>query len=193
MNIDDLFIRYGTNKGGPLGWGYSPYYQQALEARREDVRNVLEIGICGFLDFPNNVVGASLFAWRDFFPNARIHGVDNDARFVFNDKPRIVTRLTNAYDLVDMAAALAEFDRTFDFVCDDAVHDPSAQMQLCAQIWPWVVPGGVYAIEEICPYKYPNGDPAPFYRQLEALCPGMTARECVTHKPERLLLCTKAV
>src|SRR4051812_41268816 len=65
--LESLFTKYGTDKGI---WGYTGAYEKYLEARRFTVRRVLEIGICGHRDIPNNVVGASLFAWRDYFPNA---------------------------------------------------------------------------------------------------------------------------
>jgi hypothetical protein len=192
IDIDDLFIRYGTDKGGPWGWGYSSAYQHHLEPVRESARNVLEIGICGHRDIPNNVVGASLFAWRDFFPHAQVYGLDNDERFIFNDKPRITTRLTNAYDVGDLGAALKEFNKMLDFVCDDAVHDPDPQIELCAQIWPFVETGGIYAIEDVCPYKLPGSDLRLMKKQLVDRCPGMSILEYATHKAERLLVCTKA-
>jgi SAM-dependent methyltransferase len=191
MNIDDLFIKYGTDKGGPWGWGYSPMYQAYLEPRRFAVTNVLEIGICGHRDIPGNVVGASLFAWRDFFPNAQIFGLDNDGRFIFHDQDRIRTRLTDAYSEADLEDALAEFGTLFDFVCDDAVHDPEPQVRLCAQIWPFVRPGGLYAIEDVCPYKAEGEDLSSMIRALEKHCAGIHVKEYATHKAERLLICTK--
>lgn len=189
--LDDLFIKYGTDKGGPWGWGYAPTYQRVLEPRRASVLGVLEIGICGYRDIPNNVVGASLYAWRDFFPNARIFGLDNDGRFIFHDQDRITTRLTDAYDPKDLEDALAEFGTLFDFVCDDAVHDPEPQVRLCAQVWPFLRSNGVYAIEDVCPYKLPAGDINHLIRDLEKHCAGIRVEVHETHKAERLLICSK--
>ena len=119
--LESLFTKYGTDKGI---WGYTPYYEEAMEARRFEVKNVLEIGICGFRDIPNNVVGASLFVWRDYFPNAVIHGVDNDGRFIFHDQHRIRTAEVDAYNQVALADRLQEWGVKFDMIVDDAVHDP---------------------------------------------------------------------
>src|ERR1700678_3450314 len=101
--LERLFTDYGTDKGT---WGYTPYYAEAMEARRFDVKKVLEIGICGYRDIPNNVVGASLFVWRDYFPNAAIYGIDNDQRFIFTDQGAINTALADAYDPAQLRAAL---------------------------------------------------------------------------------------
>src|SRR5262249_3894322 len=54
----DLCVKYGTDK---VTWGYTPHYFERFADKRDKVRRVLEIGICGYRDIPNNVVGASLF------------------------------------------------------------------------------------------------------------------------------------
>jgi hypothetical protein len=193
--LEDLFTKYGTDKGI---WGYTPAYEKHLEARRESVTSVLEIGICGFRDIPNNVVGASLFAWRDYFPAANIFGLDNDARFIFNDQPRIKTALADAYLPESLSKALYSFSPTdegairFDFICDDAVHDPLQQMYLAYTLWPFLKRGGVYAIEEACPYKCPNNRLDTIVHMLMGTQPDMEVVEYETHKPERLLILTKA-
>ena len=46
----------------------------------------------------------------------------------FNDQPRIQTALCDAYDERSLANALHAFRwPQFDFICDDAVHDPLPQ------------------------------------------------------------------
>jgi hypothetical protein len=185
MNLEDLFTKYGTDKGI---WGYTPAYVRHLEYRRHEVKNVLEIGICGFRDIPNNVVGASLFAWRDFFPNATIYGLDNDSRFVFNDQDRIRTLCCDAYNSVQLHEAMEQFGVKFDFICDDAVHDPDPQIHLLHDLWPYLNVGGVYAIEEMCPYKLLNQDTALMTDRF----PAHGGHEIVrTHKDERLCLITR--
>lgn len=192
--LEDLFTKYGTDKGI---WGYVPAYEKHLGDMRASARSVLEIGICGFRDIPNNVVGASLFAWRDYFPNAVIYGVDNDSRFIFNDQPRIRTALADAYDPPSLDKALVSMlpdigTVPFDFICDDAVHDPLPQFHLALMLWPTLARGGVYAIEEACPYKCPNGDISVMVNILLAALPGSSAVVYQTHKDERLLVLTKA-
>lgn len=189
--LEALFTKYGTDKGI---WGYTPAYEKHLEDRRPIVRAVLEIGICGFRDIPNNVVGASLFAWKDYFPNAEIYGLDNDGRFIFNDQHRIHTEQCDAYDVDCLLRAVDTFEAPpFNFICDDAVHDPINQMFLVRHLWKYLGSGGVYAIEEACPYKVPDGD---LFKHV--ISPLMSENEDMdgaviyqTHKDERLVVLTK--
>src|SRR5262245_37472425 len=104
----DLCEQYGTDKGPRRmnGWDYSPTYDQVLRPNKDNVKTVLEVGICGYRDIPNNVVGASLFVWRDYFPNAEVYGIDNDGRFIFNDVQRIHTAQADAYSWPSLEAAL---------------------------------------------------------------------------------------
>jgi hypothetical protein len=190
--LEQLFTKYGTDKGI---WGYTPAYEKHLAGTRLRVERVLEVGICGFRDIPNNVVGASLFAWRDYFPSAMIYGLDNDNRFIFNDQGNIRTALADAYDATSLTKALMSFhlDGAFDFICDDAVHDPLPQIRLMQLLWPLLKRGGVYAIEESCPYKCPGNSLVPMVSILQNLFPGqVTVDEYQTHKDERLLILTKA-
>jgi hypothetical protein len=157
------------------------------------VKNVLEIGICGYRDIPNNVVGASLFAWKDYFPNAMIYGIDNDGRFIFNDQHRIKTALCNAYDPASLVQALISFhDGPFDFICDDAVHDPLPQI-----IWP-----RRYGRCSVVVASTRSRRAAPTSARTQPRWHGehparslprrMTVDEYQTHKDERLLILTKA-
>ena len=193
----DLAKKYGTDKGAQEngGWGYTPAYTEVLGNMGPlNVRNVLEIGICGHRDIPNNVVGASLFMWKDYFPNAIIHGIDNDGRFIFHDQHRIRTALCDAYRPEQLGRVLKDWGAPqFEFICDDAVHDPLPQMNLCMMLWPFLVPGGVYAIEDVCPYKCPGGELDALIRPILTAFPDcVQVREITTHKDERLLLLFKA-
>ena len=183
----DLCKKYGTDKGPREmnGWGYSPIYHSWLEKRRLEVKRVLEVGICGYRDIPNNVVGASLYVWRDYFPNAEIFGIDNDGKFIFTDE-RIHTFQADAYSPVQMNAAMQAFGpEKFDFIVDDAVHDPVPQICLLNFLWPYLADDGIYAMEDVCPYKVPDGDMDNMLRMFPE-----DARTTIvsTHKDERLLL-----
>lgn len=154
--LEDLFTRFGTDKGI---WGYTPHYESLMAPSRLEVTRVLEIGICGYRDIPNNVVGASLFAWRDYFPHAEIYGIDNDGRFIFNDQDRIHTVQCDAYDPEALESAIASFGfGQFDMIVDDAVHDPLPQIRLMNQLNKHLSPQGRYFMEDVCPYKMPNND-----------------------------------
>jgi len=178
-----LFEKYGTDKGI---WGYTPAYEKYLEHRRREVKRVLEIGICGFRDIPNNVVGASLFAWRDYFPNAEVYGLDNDSRFIFNDQPRIHTLCCDAYNSAQLHAAIEQFGGDFDMIVDDAVHDPMPQIALMTDLAPYLTSDGIYAMEDVCPYKVPGGTLEPMIKCMPRELAHV--EEFTTHKDERLII-----
>lgn len=180
--LEHLFTAYGTDKGI---WGYTAAYEKYLEQKRFDVKRVLEIGICGFRDIPNNVVGASLFAWRDYFPNAEIFGIDYDPRFIFNDQQRIRTARCDAYNSAQLHEVIDAFGGNFDLIVDDAVHDPLPQINLLCDLFPYLLRDGVYAIEDVCPYKVPNNDLIHMYRHFPQ---GTQIEEFTTHKDEKLLM-----
>jgi predicted O-methyltransferase YrrM len=117
-------------------WGYTPIYFEWLN---RGAQTVLEIGVYG---------GASLFTWRDFFPEARIYGVDIDMHYFEPDgDARIKTITCDAYNRDVMAPHLAAIG-PIDFIVDDCVHMKDEQVELLNQLWPSLRPGGVYAIEE---------------------------------------------
>ena len=181
--LRDLLTKYDTDN---RIWGHAPAYEKHLD--RERVGRMLEIGI----DAPHSVV-ASMRAWRDYFPNADIYGINNDARFIYKDD-RIETARCDAYDEQQLAETIKSW-RTplFDFIRDNAVHDPLPQLHLCRMLWSVLAPGGVYAIEEACPYKCPENSLEPMVELLTAMHPDMHATEYPTHKDERLLILQKAL
>lgn len=189
-SLELLAIEHGTDKGGPNGWGYTPHYEAEFAAHETKIRNVLEIGICGGRDIPNNTTGASLKMWRDYFPDAEVWGIDVDGRWMVRGEPRITTICADAYNKVAVDRLLQDIwcETYFDFICDDAVHDPMAQVWLLYHLWPALAWGGLYAIEDVCPYKLPNND----LSIMSAFFPPDAAVKIIeTHKAERLILLRK--
>ena len=72
--LDYLARKYGTDKrtndpGTDLKYhGYTTVYENLLEDKRLEYREVLEIGVRE---------GWSHKMWYDYFPNANIYGIDN--------------------------------------------------------------------------------------------------------------------
>jgi hypothetical protein len=186
----ELALKYGTDKGhaDDGGWGYTPHYFAKLAERRHEIECVLEIGICGFRNIKNNRVGASLFLWREAFPNAQIYGIDNDSRFIFNDEDRIHTARCDAYNSDTLADLIYnEFklqNGTVDFIVDDCVHDPIPQINLLDDLWPLLSWDGLYALEDVCPSKLPGAN----LQNMTRWFPLGARYDIVdTHKPEKLL------
>lgn len=135
---------YHTDKAG---W-YTPFYSLLLEPRRLELRKILEVGIGtkeAMAHVPGYMPGASLFMWRDYFPNANIYGVDVDPRVVGNfGDSRIFSVLSNSRD-PEIAAKLFS---DFDLVIDDGSHEPDLQMETFLNLFPHVKDGGLYIIED---------------------------------------------
>ena len=69
MTLDELSIKYGTDKGS-IKHRYMPFYEQYLP---KHPKKLLEIGV---------LRGASIRMWREHFPDTEIHGLD-----IFEDNP----------------------------------------------------------------------------------------------------------
>ena len=76
-----IFYKYKSDKCLKIKHSYSPEYYKYLSPYRETFTNILEIGIgndklmkpiCG----KDYILGASLKSWEEFFPNAKIYGLD---------------------------------------------------------------------------------------------------------------------
>lgn len=183
--LEDLFTKYGTDKGF---WGYTPHYVAALEARRHEIKRVMEVGICGHRDIPNNVIGASLWAWHDFFPNAEIVGLDNDPRWMVNTPDgRIRSFCVDAFDTQALLAVMTQLGGApFDFVVDDAAnHEPEEEIHLLRDLLPFLANDGLYSIEDVRPYRLPDSQMS---HMLARFPDGLTTQIHKTFKSEVLLL-----
>jgi tetratricopeptide (TPR) repeat protein len=179
MLLDDLATKYGTDKGT---WGYLPHYTRELEHRRHEITQVLEIGICGERDIPNNVIGASLWMWRDYFPEAHVHGIDIDPRWMLQ-ADRISSYLGDQRD-PESLRTIAAHGAPFDLIVDDAIHDPDVQLTAMRTLLPYLKPDGLYVIEDVCPYKLPGNDVSLMTAQVPK---GYSCEVIRTHKAEVLL------
>ena len=98
--INILFDKYGSDKGevnnigNPYVWpshNYADVYELMFRLRKDDVKLVIECGLgTSNPDLKssmgvNGKPGASLRVWKDYFPNAKILGVDIDKEVLFSE------------------------------------------------------------------------------------------------------------
>src|SRR4029077_5181705 len=110
MDLAQIFDRWGTDKATN---GYAGAYECLFRKGRNNIGAVLEIGIGTMIPSVNSSMvgyagqgykpGGSLRAWRDFFPNATVYGMDVQPDTQFADEERIVTLLGNSTDLSQAA------------------------------------------------------------------------------------------
>ena len=138
----DLALEYGVDKTPQLGHSYTPYYHELFKDKKDSIKKVLEIGI---------QAGASLFMWRDYFPNAEIYGID-----IQSTKLDFIRIHCFQYDQSD-AKQLQNFIDTvggdFDLIIDDGSHRSDDQIFTANFLRKYLSPNGTYIIEDV---KYPN-------------------------------------
>lgn len=142
--LKEIGIKHETDK---VQHGYLDVYYEYFSRFREKEINILEIGVYN---------GASMFAWREFFPNANIIGVD------IEDKTPIFNRLSGKKEFFRgdqgdqkfvtyiCETILSKTGTGLDIVIDDGSHFQYDIMVSLGYIFPYVNSSGVYVIEDMC-------------------------------------------
>lgn len=149
-----IMARYGSDKSA--GHTYTVIYSALFEGRREQIARVFEVGL-GTIDLsiPSNMgplgkPGASLRAWREYFPRADVFGADIDTNVLFAE-PRIATFYcdqTNRASIDKMwsDAALAQ---GFDVIIDDGLHEFEANRLFLEASLPRLNRRGFFVVEDV--------------------------------------------
>lgn len=167
--LTEIANKYGTDKGtvGPsVKWGgnnYTDIFEAYLERKRNSALVILEIGLGvkgdnweAIIVHGRNSGGASLKMWYDYFPKARILGIDiNECSYLDND--RITTYVADQGNLQDLERFLNEAEVSqFDLVIDDGSHRPDDQQLSFSYLFRKLKSGGLYFIENL--FKNGLGD-----------------------------------
>ncbi len=147
----ELAKKYSTDKGGRHDTydfkgsrgthEYTPSYWDLFAPIRQKVRSLLEIGVCA---------GGSLRMWEEFFPNAKIIGLDIDGGTLFNSPDRINCYQADASDRHSVNNALqCAQAHPFDIIIDDGSHNREHQSASIEILAPHLWVGGLYIIEDI--------------------------------------------
>ena len=153
-----LAEKYITDKCSSIRHNYTHYYYDLLKDRKETTTSVLELGI-GFPQCMWHVShlgyqkGASLYMWRDFFPNSKIYGIDIKTEAMFEDD-RIQTYLSGQTDYLTLEKVLG--DKQFDLILDDASHQPQDQKDSFFFLQKYLKPDGIYIIEDLIGELWPS-------------------------------------
>ncbi len=136
--LDLLARRHATDKG-PDGHAYTTGYFALFAPLRERGLALLEIGVAS---------GASLRMWEDFFPNARIFGIDEDPAAARHASARARIFIGDQVDADFLAKVVLETG-PLDVVIDDGSHHPDHQLASLRALFPHLRDGGVYVIEDL--------------------------------------------
>ena len=140
--LSRLAVRCGSDKFG--GHLYTPIYHKLFSERREQPLRLLEIGVGGYTD--PRAGGSSLRMWAEYFPYARIVGLDLSAKQL-DISPR-VTIVQGSQTDHDLLSSINERHGPFDIVIDDGSHVVSHMIDSLRYIYPMQPAGSTYVVED---------------------------------------------
>lgn len=142
----EILSRYSTDKNRGTqnsGHSYGQWYDKLLPARRWS-KAVLEIGIDK---------GESLRAWREYFPEAQVIGIDCDPTKLVFEK-RIASMCIDCSKPELMHQFAAEYQSYFGVVIEDGSHLIEDQLLAVRTLKRCLRPNGVLVIEDIARAEY---------------------------------------
>lgn len=140
-DLDRFGLDYGTGKASK-SHDYLRVYEFFLSPLRDEEFTLLELGVG-----PLQKMGASLNMWLDYFPKARIVGVDikPEAKTLERDRLSIVVGdLDNVNFLHELAATYKPA-----VIIDDASHRWDHQINSFEVLFWALERGGIYIIEDL--------------------------------------------
>jgi spermidine synthase len=143
--LDRLAAKYGTDKGTkPVGAlspkGYTRYYAGYLERYRDRPATLLEIGVGR---------GGSLRMWEEYLPQARIVAIDVREACRQHQTARTQVFIGSQTDSELLHRVVTAAGGTLDVVIDDGGHRMEQHRASLDTLFPFVTPGGLYAIEDL--------------------------------------------
>jgi hypothetical protein len=186
-----LFSAHGSDKDSN---GYSSLYSALFTHLREAPISLLEVGIGTMVPGVNSSMkgyasdeykpGASLRAWRDWFPNAKIRGIDVQMDCMFWED-RIETYPVDSTDAHACRVWLESPLQQFDVIIDDGSHYDQHQLATLKNLWPALKEGGYYVIEDVIPDSLVSREPHRVYEivgNVGIFFAGLKSNLCVIHK-----------
>lgn len=134
-SLDELGIHFATGLSS-FGRDCLRHWQPLLAPLRDQPFDILEIGVGD---------GASLRVWRDWFPHARLVGLD--ARRIALNPP--IANCTIVQGRQTDPAVLRPLIQSFQFrlIVDDGSPRPPEKIDTFLALFPWMPPGSIY----LCP------------------------------------------
>ena len=140
---------------------YIPAYTALFEPIRTTVKTLLEIGIGSVengamsgLEHTSYRTGNSLRCWRDYFPNATIHGIDIFPHTL--NEPRITTYVADQSNRYQLSKVIDSIHEPLDIIIDDGSHDGKHQVISFMYLEKFLSSSGIYVIEDIQPETIPG-------------------------------------
>jgi hypothetical protein len=137
-NLFDISTKFGTNKA----WhGYLSFYEKLFETKRNTYSFFFEIGIDQ---------GGSILAWKEYFQNCHIYGIDLKIPNCVVNESRISVSICDQENTSQLEDTIKNWNNPlFDCILDDGGHTVKQQRISIETLWKHVKKGGYYIIEDL--------------------------------------------
>lgn len=164
MTLDELGLKFATDKASTYH-NFLRFYDRVLTPFRSRSFVMFEIGV---------YKGSSVATWTEYFPNAKIVGLDIDPATRQYEAGHIHIRVGDATNPLFLSSVVEEFGQPF-LVLDDGSHLWQHQIETFRYLFPALLPGGIFIIEDLhtsfeqlC-NDYSAGAPISGYDYLQAM------------------------
>jgi len=153
--LEELAIKYGTDKQIKNGHGYTQLYNDLFKDIRLNELNFFELGVRE---------GWSINMWAEYFPNSKIWCIDNDFEKLCPEKfenDRINFTICDQDDS-NKLSEIHNFSGDFDIIIDDCSHISHLTIKSFEILFHFLKKDGMYVIEDLhtCDFKnYTPHDP----------------------------------
>ena len=163
-NLVNILNKWGSDKAqlfnDPFWHGYAGVYECLFRRSRQEVEAVLEIGIGTMIPDAHSTMvgwalegyrpGGSLRAWREYFPNAVIYGIDVQPDTQLVNEERILTFICDSTDTARVRELMTNtIGSEFDLIIDDGSHIAADQVATMRNFFPHLRQNGIYVVEDI--------------------------------------------
>ena len=156
--MDSLLTIATKHKTDKVQNGYIPHYEKFFEPLRHKKLNILEIGVKRATDYTEHGIdivtpgACSLKAWKEYFPNSNIYGIDIDPKNKEYEEERVEIFIGNQADEKFLESVVEKVGK-FDIIIDDGSHVNKFTLASYKGLWPALNSKGLYIIEDLgCGY-----------------------------------------
>ncbi len=137
-SLDQIATECGTMKNAEYH-DYTRKYDKFFSPYRDKEISILEIGVAE---------GASLKAWYEYFPKAKIYGADIRSMCKQSENDRTKVFIGDQYN-ADFLKNIVTETGPLDIIVDDGSHIIEHQMFSFVKLFPYVKNNGLYVIEDL--------------------------------------------
>ena len=156
-DLTQLANKYQTDKGSDVlyeGTGaisphyYTRHYEKLFEKYVDKEVSLLEIGLNGYGSTGYSRTDcASLKMWLDYFPKAKVYGVDILSQTFSHERVSIFR--ADQTNQISLETLVSRLPKDLDIIIDDGFHSSWAQQITWIKLFPTLKSGGFYAIEDL--------------------------------------------